>query len=292
MKTFNHSNCVMRRGFTDRLDEKYIPDLIFLQKESFEEFICLDNNDEEKREKSRLQDIFKTFFPIYDNTKTVVLEFIKYRVGEVKYTVKECLNSGRNFSIPVYATLRLIIFTKPDENGKKDIKVIKEQEVFLCDLPIMTKQGSFVINGIERVVVSQMRRAPGVFFDSEKSKISSGKNYTAKIIPITGSWLDFEFDGRDLFYFRIDKKRKLSISYFFKILGMDLSEVLKYFYKNNVLKFSNNQWISEFNSEGIVGKISSLRNELTDTNIIWTKNKSIVFIIKEFIVHDMYPLLR
>ncbi len=288
----------MRRGFTDRLDEKYIPDLIFLQKESFEEFICLDNNDEEKREKSRLQDIFKTFFPIYDNTKTVVLEFIKYRVGEVKYTVKECLNSGRNFSIPVYATLRLIIFTKPDENGKKDIKVIKEQEVFLCDLPIMTKQGSFVINGIERVVVSQMRRAPGVFFDSEKSKISSGKNYTAKIIPITGSWLDFEFDGRDLFYFRIDKKRKLSISYFFKILGMDLSEVLKYFYKNNVLKFSNNQWISEFNSEGIVGK--SFEYDIIDaeTNeVVIPKNKKITKLLlkklkdknfKNFVINENY----
>ena len=298
MKTFNHSNCVMRRGFTDRLDEKYIPDLIFLQKESFEEFICLDNNDEEKREKSRLQDIFKTFFPIYDNTKTVVLEFIKYRVGEVKYTVKECLNSGRNYSIPVYATLRLIIFTKPDENGKKDIKVIKEQEVFLCDLPIMTKQGSFVINGIERVVVSQMRRAPGVFFDSEKSKISSGKNYTAKIIPITGSWLDFEFDGRDLFYFRIDKKRKLSISYFFKILGMDLSEVLKYFYKNNVLKFSSNQWISEFNSEGIVGK--SFEYDIIDveTNeVVIPKNKKITKLLlkklkdknfKNFVINENY----
>ena len=288
----------MRRGFTDRLDEKYIPDLIFLQKESFEEFICLDNNDEEKREKSRLQDIFKTFFPIYDNTKTVVLEFIKYRVGEVKYTVKECLNSGRNYSIPVYATLRLIIFTKPDENGKKDIKVIKEQEVFLCDLPIMTKQGSFVINGIERVVVSQMRRAPGVFFDSEKSKISSGKNYTAKIIPITGSWLDFEFDGRDLFYFRIDKKRKLSISYFFKILGMDLSEVLKYFYKNNVLKFSSNQWISEFNSEGIVGK--SFEYDIIDveTNeVVIPKNKKITKLLlkklkdknfKNFVINENY----
>ena len=298
MKTFNHSNCVMRRGFTDRLDEKYIPDLIFLQKESFEEFICLDNNDEEKREKSRLQDIFKTFFPIYDNTKTVVLEFIKYRVGEVKYTVKECLNSGRNFSIPVYATLRLIIFTKPDENGRKDIKVIKEQEVFLCDLPIMTKQGSFVINGIERVVVSQMRRAPGVFFDSEKSKISSGKNYTAKIIPITGSWLDFEFDGRDLFYFRIDKKRKLSISYFFKILGMDLSEVLKYFYKNRVLKFSNNQWISEFNSDGIVGK--SFEYDIIDaeTNeVVIPKNKKITKLLlkrlkdknfKDFVINESY----
>lgn len=298
MKTFNHSNCVMRRGFTDRLDEKYIPDLIFLQKESFEEFICLDNNDEEKREKSRLQDIFKTFFPIYDNTKTVVLEFIKYRVGEVKYTVKECLNSGRNYSIPVYATLRLIIFTKPDENGKKDIKVIKEQEVFLCDLPIMTKQGSFVINGIERVVVSQMRRAPGVFFDSEKSKISSGKNYTAKIIPITGSWLDFEFDGRDLFYFRIDKKRKLSISYFFKILGMDLSEVLKYFYKNNVLKFSSNQWISEFNSEGIVGKSFEYDIIDADTNeVVIPKNKKITKLLlkklkdknfKNFVINENY----
>ena len=276
MNTLNHSNCVMRRGFTDRLDEKYIPDLIFLQKESFDEFICLDNNDEEKKEKSRLQEIFKSFFPIYDNSKTAVLEFVKYRTGDAKYTAKECLDSGRNFSIPLYATLRLIVFTKPDENGKKDIRVIKDQEVFLCDLPIMTKQGSFVINGIERVIVSQMRRAPGVFFDSEESKIYSGKNYTAKIIPLVGSWIDFEFDGKDLFYFRIDKKRKLPISYFFKILGMSLSEVLKYFYRENELTYEKGRWVSNFDTEGIVGK--SFEYDIVDANtgdIVIPKNKKI-----------------
>lgn len=298
MKAFNHSNYVKRRGFTDRLDDEFIPDLIFLQKESFEDFICLDNSNEERREKSKLQEVFRSFFPIQDNNKSTILEFVKYRVGEIKYTAKECLNSGRNFAIPLYATLRLIILTKPDENGKKDIKAIKDQEVFLCDVPLMTDNGSFIINGIERVVVSQMRRAPGIFFDSEESKLYAGKNYTAKIIPLAGSWFDFEFDGRDLFYFRIDKKRKIPITTLFKVLGIKLEEVLKYFYKENILTFINGEWISEFKIDGIIGKSFEYDIINADTKeIVIQKNKKITKILlkklkeidfKNFIINENY----
>ena len=265
MKTLNHSNYILRRSFSDRVDDDFIPDLIFLQNESFESFICLDNNNEEKRKKSKIQEVFESFFPMTDSSKSLILEFLRYRVGDIKYSVKECINSGRTYSVPLYATLRLLVLEKTEEeNAKKEIKAIKEQEVFFCDIPLMTNTGSFVINGIERVVVSQMRRAPGVFFDSEDSKLFTGKSYTAKIIPVAGSWLDFEFDGRDLLYFRIDKKRKMPVSYLFKILGMSIGDVLSYFYKSYKLEYTNNNWSIEFDYDSCLGK--SFDHDIIDAN--------------------------
>ncbi len=256
MKALNHSNYILRRSFSNRIDDEFVPDLIFLQKESFDSFICLDNNDEEKRKNSKIWEVLQSYFPMTDTNKNLVLEFVDYKVGNIKYSVKECINSGRTYSVPLYATLRLLVLEKVEEDNeeKKEIKAIKEQEVFLCDIPLMTNTGSFVINGIERVVVSQMRRAPGVFFDSEDAKMFAGKSYTAKIIPITGSWLDFEFDGRDLLYFRIDKKRKMPISYLFKMLKMSTEEVLSYFYKKYELEYKNKRWIIEFDFENSLGK--------------------------------------
>ncbi|MDR1494974.1 MAG: DNA-directed RNA polymerase subunit beta, partial [Rickettsiales bacterium] len=255
MKALSHSEYILRRSFSNRVDDDFIPDLVFLQKESFESFICLDNSDEERRKGSKVQEILESFFPLIDNSKNLILEFVKYRAGEIKYNVKECMNSGRTYAVPVYATLRLLVLDKfEEENSKKEIKAIKEQEVFLCDFPLMTKTGSFVINGIERVVVSQMRRAPGVFFDSEDSKMFSGKSYSAKIIPVTGSWLDFEFDSRDLLYFRMDKKRKMPISYMFRVLKMSMSEVLSYFYRTYRLKCVENKWSLEFDYDNCLGK--------------------------------------
>lgn len=255
MKTLNHSNYILRRSFSNRIDDDFIPNLIFLQKDSFDSFICLDNKDVEKRKSSKIQEALESFFPITDNNKNVILEFVDYRVGEIKYSVKECIESGRTYSVPLFATLRLLVLEKSEEEEqKKEIKAIKEQEVFLCDIPLMTQTGSFVINGIERVIVSQMRRAPGVSFDSEDSKIYSGKNYIAKIIPITGSWIDFEFDGKDLLYFRIDKKRKMPVSYLFKMLGMSLQDVLLYFYKEYNLEFDGKNWTVNFDYENFLNK--------------------------------------
>ncbi len=135
------------------------------------------------------------------------MSFLEYKLGAPKYEVSECSSAGRTFSSPLRAQLRLILWQNSDSE-EKEIKSIKEQEVYLCEVPLMTESGSFIINGAERVIVSQMRRAPGVFFDSENSKISGSKTYTAKIVPYLGSWLDFEFDGKDLLYFRVDKKKK------------------------------------------------------------------------------------
>lgn len=278
MKALNHSNYILRRSFSNRIDDEFVPDLIFLQKESFDSFICLDNNDEEKRKNSKVWEVLQSYFPMSDTNKNLILEFVDYKVGNIKYNVKECINSGRTYSVPLYATLRLLVLEKLEEDNdeKKEIKAIKEQEVFLCDIPLMTNTGSFVINGIERVVVSQMRRAPGVFFDSEDAKMFAGKSYTAKIIPITGSWLDFEFDGRDLLYFRIDKKRKMPISYLFKMLKMSIEEVLSYFYRKYELEYKNKRWIIEFDFENSLGK--SYNFDIIDANtdeVVVPKDKKV-----------------
>ena len=119
MKTFNNSNCTLRRSFSNRVDDNFIPDLIFLQKDSFDSFICLDNNDEEKKKSSKVQEVLESFFPLTDNNKNIVLEFINYRVGDIKYNVKECINSGRTYSVPLHAMLRLLVLT--DEGNKKEI---------------------------------------------------------------------------------------------------------------------------------------------------------------------------
>jgi DNA-directed RNA polymerase subunit beta len=245
----------LRRSFSDRRDDEFIQDLIFLQKDSFKSFICL-TNDRDEQEKSKIHEALKSFFPIADNNKNLELEYIKYRVGDLKYTMKECINSGRTYSIPLYATLRLYVF---DERGvaedRKEIKAIKEQEVFLCDVPLITETGSFVINGIERVVVSQMRRAPGVFFDSEEAKMFSGIGYMAKIIPLNGSWIDFSFDSKDHLFFSIDTKRKLPIGHLFKMLDMSAEEIINYFYKSFTLEHKNGKWILDFDYGSSPGKI-------------------------------------
>jgi DNA-directed RNA polymerase subunit beta len=152
MAVANNSNYVLRRGFSDRRDDDFIQDLIFLQKDSFKSFICLNNNDKDGQEASKIHEALKSFFPINDSNKNLELEYMKYRVGDIKYTVKECMNSGRTYSVPLYVTLRLYVFEgSGSEIEQKDVKAIKEQEVFLCDIPLMTDTGSFVINGIERV---------------------------------------------------------------------------------------------------------------------------------------------
>ena len=251
MKNSNHSNYILRKRFSEKEDGTLIPDLISLQKESYEKFLEKDNP--EKQADSGLAKAFKSFFPLSDLNKTVTLDFVSYRFGNAKYTYKECLQSGRTYSAPLYATLRLIIWDDA-EPGKKNIKIIKEQEVFLCDMPLMTENGSFIFSGIERVIISQMRRAPGVFFDLEDSKISNTKIYTARVIPMNGSWLDFEFDIRDNLYFRIDRKRKMPITTLLRAMGMSLEDILKAFYRQYSISFDGKNYVVEFDYSKVLGK--------------------------------------
>jgi len=251
MKNSNHSGYILRKRFTEKENETLIPDLISLQTDSYKKF--LEKDDKDKQQNSGLTNAFKSFFPLSDLNKTVTLDFVSYRFGEEKYSVKECLYSGKTYSAPLYATLRLIIWDD-SEPSKKTVKIIKEQEVFLCDMPIMTDTGSFVFSGVERVIISQMRRAPGVFFDLEDSKISNTKIYTARVIPMNGSWLDFEFDAKDNLFFRIDRKRKMPVTTLLRAIGMTLEEILKVFYKQYEVTFEGKNLVTDFDFSKVIGK--------------------------------------
>jgi len=201
----NFDQTLLRKSFSNNQDRESIPHLISLQKESYEKFLQI-NIEPENRKNIGIQSVFNSFFPLSDSNGKVTVEFIKYDLKQPRFEASECLSAGKTFSSALSAHLRLILWHQDDANSIKEIRSIKEQEIYLCEIPLMTESGSFVFNGAERVIVSQMRRAPGVFFDSENTKISGSKSYTAKIIPHIGSWLDFEFDTKDILHFRIDKK--------------------------------------------------------------------------------------
>jgi DNA-directed RNA polymerase subunit beta len=266
----NFSNAVMRKSFNSNGDKEVIPYLISLQKESYEKFLQADI-DPKERKNVGIQSVFTSFFPISDSSGKLTVEFIEYRLGQPKYESKECFSAGRTFSTPLSAHLRLILWTKEDGSEIKEIKSIKEQEVYLCDVPLMTNGGSFIINGAEKVVVSQMRRAPGVFFDSENMKITNTKSYTAKIIPHIGSWLDFEFDAKDAIYFRVDKKRKIPISSLLRAVGMSSEQMIQAFYPLSEALLTKNGWALKFDSEAFLGKKISYDLICADTNEIKVK---------------------
>lgn len=259
LRCFNQS--LFRKKFTDNGNyEEAIPHLISLQQESYKRFLQSEI-ESEKRDNFGIQSVFKSFFPLSDSTNKVTLEFVSYTLAEPKYTAKECLSAGRSFSAPLRTQLRLILWNQ-EEGGEREISAIKEQEVYLCDIPLMTETGSFIINGAERVIVSQMRRAPGVFFDSENVKISGSKIYTAKIIPYIGSWLDFEFDSKDILYFRIDKKRKIPVSTLLKAMGISVEDIISSFYGKVNIFNTKNGWASKFDGEEYIGK--KLPHDLID----------------------------
>ncbi len=225
-----------------------IPYLSSLQKGSYEKFLQL-GVDPKDRGSVGIQSVFNSFFPVTDSAQRVTIEFLEYSLGKPKYTPQECLSSGRSFASPLNAQLRMILWSDVEGSETKEIKSIKEQEVYLCDIPLMTATSSFIINGAERVIVSQMRRAPGVFFDSEISKSNDAKSYTAKIIPHLGSWLDFEFDSKDVIYFRVDKKRKIPVSSLLRSIGMSTQGIINNFYNVTTAKLTDNGWALDFNPE-------------------------------------------
>ncbi len=244
---------VLRKSFSNNTDKAEIPYLASLQKNSYEKFLQI-SIDSKKRENVGIQSVFNSFFPISDSAEKITVEFLEYSLGKPKYEAHECLSAGRSFASPLYAQLRLILWNKENNSDVKEIRSIKEQEVYLCDVPLMTATSSFIINGAERVIVSQMRRAPGVFFDSDSGKVSDSKSYTAKIIPHLGSWLDFEFDTKDVIYFRVDKKRKIPISSLLRSLGMSSQEIISEFYDSIDSFLTPNGWALKFNADNFVGK--------------------------------------
>jgi DNA-directed RNA polymerase subunit beta len=214
------NNFRVRKSFAKIQKIIDIPNLINIQKQSYEKFLQADTPPE-KREDVGLQGVFKSVFPIRDFNETSSLEFVSYHLEKPKYDVDECHQRGMTYSAPIKVVVRLVVWDKDEETGAQSIRDVKEQEVYFGEIPLMTQNGTFIINGTERVVVSQLHRSPGAFFDHDKGKShSSGKLlYNARIIPYRGSWIDFEFDHKDLLYVRIDRRRKLPATVLIRALG-------------------------------------------------------------------------
>lgn len=240
----------IRKNFGSHETITEMPNLIEIQKNSYDHFLQI-NTAGEDRKNSGLQSVFKSVFPIEDASGTATLEFVKYEFDNPKYDVEECIQRDLTFAAPIRVTMRLIVWDVSEETGTREIKGIKEQDVYLGDIPLMTDNGTFIVNGTERVIVSQMHRSPGVFFDHDRGKThSSGKYlYSARIIPYRGSWLDFEFDAKDLLYFRIDRRRKLYISSLLRALGMETKEMLNTFYNTTKLSKTAKGWSIPFDPE-------------------------------------------
>ncbi|MEO5338234.1 MAG: DNA-directed RNA polymerase subunit beta [Magnetospirillum sp. WYHS-4] len=217
------------RKYFGRLQEAVeMPNLIEVQRNSYELFLQREVKPE-KRKEYGLQEVFKSVFPIKDFSERGTLEFVKYEFEEPKYDVEECQQRGMTFAAPLKVTLRLVVWDVDEDTGSRSIRDIKEQDVYMGDMPLMTENGTFIVNGTERVIVSQMHRSPGVFFDHDKGKShSSGKYlFAARIIPYRGSWLDFEFDAKDLVYVRIDRRRKLPVTTLLMALDSNETEALR-----------------------------------------------------------------
>jgi DNA-directed RNA polymerase subunit beta len=243
------------RKFFGKIQEvAEMPNLIEVQKASYDQFLLV-QEPEGGRPDEGLQAVFKSVFPISDFSGSSMLEFVKYEFEAPKYDVDECRQRGMTYAAPLKVTLRLIVFDVDEETGAKSVKDIKEQDVYMGDIPLMTNNGTFIVNGTERVIVSQMHRSPGVFFDHDKGKThSSGKLlFAARIIPYRGSWLDIEFDAKDIVHARIDRRRKIPVTSLLYALGMDAEEILKTFYNTIVYKRAKDGWRVPFDANRMKG---------------------------------------
>lgn len=251
MKEVLENSSIPRKNFGKISSVASIPNLLELQKSSYDSYFLQLDTPPEERKNIGLHSVFKSIFPIEDTSNFATLDYVGYDFDSPKYDVDECRQRGVSFASPLKVTLRLIVWDVDEDTHAKEIKGIKEQEVYMGDVPLMTKNGTFVINGTERVVVSQMHRSPGVFFDHDNGKShSSGKYlYSARIIPYRGSWLDFEFDPKDLIHFRIDRKRKLYVTTLLKAIGMSNKEIYDFYYDTFSVKKHESSWKSEFYPE-------------------------------------------
>ncbi len=244
-----------RKNFSKIKEVLEISSLIDVQKRSYEKFLQADV-DADKREPAGLQMVFKTVFPIKDFYETASLEFVSYRLTEPKYDVEECLLRGMTYAAPIKVTVRLVVWDVNEETRTKSIKAVKEQEVYFGEIPLMTENGTFIINGTERVIVSQLHRSPGVFFDQDQIKPHTGGKilYYARIIPYRGSWIDFEFDQKDLLYVRIDRRRKIPVTVLLRALKYTSEELLDYFYHKEKILIRKGKYVKEISKEVLVGQ--------------------------------------
>jgi len=251
-------NLRLRRNFGKIKKIIDIPNLIEIQRRSYDEFLQLGVPPHERKDVG-LQGVFKSVFPIKDFNETASLEFVSYALGDPKYSVDECHERGMTYAAPLKVTIQLVIWDVDAETGARSIKNVKEQEVYFGEIPLMTDNGTFMINGTERVIVSQLHRSPGVFFDNDKGKThASGKLlYSARIIPYRGSWIDFEFDPRDVLFVRIDRRRKFHATVLLRGLGMTTEDLLNYFHKTDTILFDDRRTAKVFNPDLLLGSKAS-----------------------------------
>jgi DNA-directed RNA polymerase subunit beta len=246
----------IRKSFGRIPEVTTMPNLIEVQKSSYDQFLQM-HLKSERRGDDGLNGVFRSVFPIKDFSETAELHYVKYELEEPKYDVEECQQRGMTYAAPLKVTLRLIVFEVDADTQAKSVLDIKEQDVYMGDMPLMTKNGTFIVNGTERVIVSQMHRSPGVFFDHDKGKThSSGKYlFAARVIPYRGSWLDFEFDAKDIVYVRIDRRRKLPVTTLLRALGLSGEELLDYFYNKVVYRYDQKSggWRVPFDPERLRG---------------------------------------
>ncbi|MBP6012235.1 MAG: DNA-directed RNA polymerase subunit beta [Alphaproteobacteria bacterium] len=240
----------VRKTFGHIADVAQLPNLIEVQRESYAHFLQMYVKPD-ARENSGLEAVFRSVFPITDFAEVSRLEYVHYEFEEPKYDVDECRQRGMTYAAPLKVKLRLIVFEVDQETQAKSVKDIKEQDVYMGDMPLMTELGTFIVNGTERVIVSQMHRSPGVFFDHDKGKThSSGKLlFGARVIPYRGSWLDFEFDAKDIIYVRIDRRRKLPATTLLYALGLSGEQILEHFYRPVMFKQAKDGWTTAFDAE-------------------------------------------
>lgn len=243
----------LRVDFSNVVKEIDVPNLLQLQKKSFDNFLNLDNTQSE----SGIEKVFKSIFPIHDPQNRLSLEYVSSEIGKPKYTIRECIERGLTYSVNLKMKIRLIVHEKDEKTGEKvGVKDIKEQEIFIREIPLMTDRISFIINGVERVVVNQLHRSPGVIFKQEESATVANKLiYTAQIIPDRGSWLYFEYDTKDVLYVRINKRRKVPVTILFRALGYKKQDIIKLFYPIQTLSIKNNKFLTPFSPDDYLGRI-------------------------------------
>ncbi len=247
----------IRKSFGKLKESLSIPNLIEVQKNSYKELTEFKHDVEQHLVKG-FDRVFKSIFPIEDINEKSTLEYVSYKLEKPKFDVEECITRGLTYSAALKCTLRLVVYEIDQENNTKDILSAKEQEVYMGEVPMMTNSGTFITNGVQRVVVNQMHRSPGVFFDHDKGKShASGKLlFNCRVIPNRGSWLDFEFDVKDLLYFRIDRKKKILVSTLLQALGYSKNDIVDEFYQKETLSFDKNlnKWRTKFDPENYKAK--------------------------------------
>ena len=264
-----HEKKCLRADFSNYIEKLKIPPLLNVQLESYEKFLQKNIDNTEIRKNIGLEKVFKSIFPIVSNNKNIILKYIRYNIKDSIFNTLECKKKGLTYSGQFKIKISLI-------NKNEDQTKNNTQEIYILDLPLMTETGSFIINGTERVVVSQLHRSPGIFFEVDKSKshLNEKTSYTAKIIPNKGAWLDIELDAKNLLSIKIDKKRKISADIVLKALGLSNEEIINNFFEEEIIEINNDEFILKTNSNNL------LNNELAislkhNNEVIIEKNTKI-----------------